>query len=191
MPENCPKSLAVDFALLTFEYLLELPLERLSDDRLKVGFKLELCCQDQAATGLITYSPQKPQHKLCKVWIVFKSVTDTEFEPSVVKFLISCPLLAWSTVELKACLTLKACFIFFFVVIDPAINMVAQALCLTIFNLSRLSLMQKRRVNSLFRILRFNIFMCQFLVCCRLPIPYLVLYSSLVGSKQQILFFNG
>ena len=87
--------MAVDFALLTFEYLdylLELPLERLSDDRLKVGFKLELCCQDQAATGLITYSPQKPQHKLCKVWIIFKSVTDTEFEPSVVKFLMLMPL---------------------------------------------------------------------------------------------------
>ena len=38
-------SLAVDFALYTFDYLLEQPSERLPDDRqgLKFGLKLELC----------------------------------------------------------------------------------------------------------------------------------------------------
>ena len=39
------KSLAVDFALLTVNYLLEQPSQRLPDDRqgLKLGLKLELC----------------------------------------------------------------------------------------------------------------------------------------------------
>ena len=44
-PESAPKSLAVDFALSTFDYLLELPSERLPDDSqgLNLGLKLELC----------------------------------------------------------------------------------------------------------------------------------------------------
>ena len=43
--ESGPKSLAVGFALLTFDYLLEQPSERLPGDRqrLKLGLKLELC----------------------------------------------------------------------------------------------------------------------------------------------------
>ena len=43
--ESGPKCLAVDFALGTFDYLLEQPSERLPDDRqgLKVGLRLELC----------------------------------------------------------------------------------------------------------------------------------------------------
>ena len=43
--ENGPKSLAVDFSLYTFDYLLEQPSERLPDDQqgLKHGLKLELC----------------------------------------------------------------------------------------------------------------------------------------------------
>ena len=43
--ESGPKSLAVDFALSTFDYLLEHPSQRLPDDRqgLKLGLKLELC----------------------------------------------------------------------------------------------------------------------------------------------------
>ena len=45
VPESGPKSLAVDFALSTFDYLLEHPSQRLPDDRqgLKLGLKLELC----------------------------------------------------------------------------------------------------------------------------------------------------
>ena len=45
VPQSGPKSLAVDFALFTFDNLLEQASERLSDDRqgLKLGLKLELC----------------------------------------------------------------------------------------------------------------------------------------------------
>ena len=44
MQERGPRSLAVDFALETFNYLLEQHWERLPDDRqgLKLGLKLEL-----------------------------------------------------------------------------------------------------------------------------------------------------
>ena len=43
--ESCPKSLAVDFALWTFDCLLEQPLERSPDDwqGLLLGLKVELC----------------------------------------------------------------------------------------------------------------------------------------------------
>ena len=46
--------------------------------------------------------PPKSQHsKLCGVWILFKYVTDTKFEPSEVTFLRLMPRTAWGNTEAK------------------------------------------------------------------------------------------
>ena len=41
--------------------------------------------------NVMVLSPPKPQHKLCGVWILLKSVTDAKIEPSGVKFLMLMP----------------------------------------------------------------------------------------------------
>ena len=85
VPESGPKSLAIDFAAKTFDYLLEHPSERLQDNR--QAFKasnLDSKPPDQRVVKLSL--PPKSHYKLCGVWILFKSVTDAKFEPSEVTF---------------------------------------------------------------------------------------------------------
>ena len=57
---------------------------------LELGLKLELCRLSRPDQRIVkVLSAQKPQHKLCGVWILFKPVTEAKFEPkevNLVKF---------------------------------------------------------------------------------------------------------
>ena len=92
VPEHCLKSLALDFAVKTFDFLLEKPSEViarwLAGAQTWTQLEIWTLAPDQGIVEVFSKSAQKPQNDLCQVWILSDPLKTQKYQPLSTKLLL-------------------------------------------------------------------------------------------------------